>query len=287
MSVPLDIDPEKAPAAVKASSEPIMRFFSWHDAHPVALGMVLLKKYGLEFLEWDGDALYVSILDDFKATSISDQNWQKIQAFRTLLLSSAPWHEWEVFENIIQALNNNMPDPDVTQRCTVAQLLAGVDMINSIRDDEPWNEEIWKYVAACAVDQGILFLPEPLSDAMPYIEEPYIECPTCDYVVDVDDVKMKCIVSYDTEFPLTDNGTPVNCPVATGRWKTLVVKRRDGDAVQAKFEEWKNLEEVDFDEEDEVELPAAKLVVAHRYGQLRRKQLVQQLEALQPWVGKD
>lgn len=287
MSVPLGIDPDRAPAPVRSSSEPIMRFFSWHDAHPVALGMVLLKRYGPEFVEWDGDALYSDILDDFKATSISDQNWQKIQAFRTLLLSSAPWHEWEVFENVVQALNNNMPDPEITQRCTVAQLLAGVEMINDIRDDEPWGEEIWKYVAACSLDQGIPWVPEPLDPAVHFIEEPHFECPTCEHVVDIDLDRLKCIVSYDTEFPLTDNGTPSNCPVANNTWKGLTKKKRDGSAVKAKFDEWKDFEELDFDENDDVELPAAKLVVAHRYAKLRREQLIEQLEALEQWVGKE
>lgn len=284
MPIPLGLDPKKVHPRVKESSEPIMRFFSWHDAHPLALWMVLFKRYGEDIFDYDNDALYLDIIEDFNATAISDLNWQKIQAFLTLLSSTAPWKEWEVFENIIQALNNNMPDPRLLQKATVAQLMAGIDMINDVRNDEKFDDEIWKYVAACALDDGIPWVPEPLTKANFYLEERYFMCPTCDYRIEIEPDRQKCIESYDTEFPLNNEGTPKNCPFVTGEWVKLTRKKRDGTAIRKKFEEWKGLDSIDFDSGSVVELPAARLVVAHSYVNYRRKQLVEQLEALEYWV---
>jgi hypothetical protein len=149
---------------VVASLEPIIRFFSYHDAHPVALGMVLMEKFGHDWVDWEPDALKHEIITSFRATSVSDHNWQKIQAFRTCLLVTTPWAEWHIFENIVLAMNNVIPDPFVLQQCSVAQLMAGVDIINQVREEE-FGTEIEGYVASCAIDEGLMWLPEPLDFA--------------------------------------------------------------------------------------------------------------------------
>jgi hypothetical protein len=148
---PFGLDVSKAPRSVQASLEPIIRFFSYHDAHPVALGMVLIEKFGYEWLEWEEEVLKYEIISSFKATSISDHNWQKIEAFRTMLLVITPWVEWDAFENVVIAVNNCIPDPEIIQKCSISQLMAGVDIMKQVRD-EPFNTEICGYMASCAID---------------------------------------------------------------------------------------------------------------------------------------
>ena len=251
---------------------PISLFFGWHDAHPAVLGNLLLRNFGLDMLEWEAEALQQSIKKDLGVLSISNSNWQKIQAFRTLLNTVSAWSEWEIFENIILAFNNIIPNPEVLQKCSVAQLLCGVTIINSIREYE-WQEDIHKYIAACAIEQGITWLPEPLQNARPYIEKPYFKCPVCDHVVDVDSVAMKCVLSYDTEFPFNDQGSSPDCPLKKG-WMRLVKKRVDGSSVGYLFEQWKELSELAFDETDFLAVQAAKLVVAYRYNMKKEKDLI-------------
>lgn len=284
---PFGLDVRKAPRSVQASLEPIIRFFSYHDAHPVALGMVLIEKFGYEWLEWDSEVLKDEIIRSFRATSISDQNWQKIQAFRTLLLVTTPWAEWDVFENVILALNNVVPNPDIVQKCSVSQLLAGADIMNQIRD-EKFGLEICGYAASCAIDDGVLWLPSPLSCANDVLHEPSYRCKDCGTVglwtgaITQDKRCDYCCerFSHGREFDGKPNPSlPEECGKNIERFL-----KRDPEDVEKRFEEWKSEDSADVNPEDPTDVQAAKLVVAYKYMLLRRQQLVDQLEELKSWV---
>ena len=89
---------------------------------------------------------------------------------------------------------------------------------------------------------------------------------------------MKCIMSFETEFMLNHEGTPKNCPL-NSNWMSLVKKQVDGSPVARLFYEWRDLSELPVKETNPVEVQAAKLIVAHKYKNLRDHQLYQQLEA--------
>lgn len=282
------LDITKAPAPVQASLEPIIRFFSFHDAHPVALMFVLMEKFGTEWLTWEPDTLKREILTTFRATSVSEHNWQKIQAVRVLTSSMGFWREWHVFEKIIQALNNNVPRFDITQRCTISQLMAGVDIANTVRNEE-YGDEILRYVAACALDEGVTYLPAPLDFAQRTLSRPIYICKTCGNTDD-DDMDGRCdycTARFVDEHPLNMKPHPL-VPSAAG---TNVEKRDtyDYQAVQRRFEELRTVgktipDSIKLDEDKTEDVQAAKLVVAYQYMQLRNRQLADQLEELKSWV---
>jgi len=283
MPLKFGLDISRAPRPVRESKEPIIRFFSFHDAHPIALGMVCMEKFGVEWFEWSPEALRHAILKEFKATSISEHNWQKIQAFRTLLLVTSPWSEWEVFENIIQALNNNVPDIHLTQVCTLSQLMAGVDTINQIRDEE-FGDEVEGYVAACAMDAGVTFLPEPLDFAQDRLSEPQYECLDCGNVdaADLNDGRCDvCCERFSDDRPLNQQPNP-QLPASCGTNIRTFLKR-DPTKVWGRFGELKK-STTEINEDSPVDVQALKLLVAHKYTQQRRKELVEQLEELKGWV---
>lgn len=284
MTASFGLDIAKAPKSVLASLEPIIRFFSYHDAHPVALGMVLMEKFGTDWFDWEPEALHSEVISTFKATSISEHNWQKIQAFRTMLQASSPWTEWEAFENVIQALNNNVPDIYVLQGCSLSQLMAGVDIMSQTRK-EGFSEEVYGYIAACAIEDGVTFLPTPLGGAQHSLSEPQYRCLDCGNVDDHEPSFPRCDVCTERfcdQHPLNGKANPA-LPDGCGR-NIEVFLTRDPAGVSEQFEQWKGLDAADVDEEDIVQLQAAKLVVAHKYMMQRRQELVTQLEELKSWV---
>lgn len=281
------LDIKKAPRVVQASLEPIIRFFSYHDAHPVALGMVLMEKFSYDWIEWEADTLKYEIIRTFKASGVSDHNWQKIQAFRTLLSTTLPWEEWDAFENVVLALNNVVPLVDILQMCSLAQLAAGVDIINQIRDDQEYQSEVVGYVAACAVQEGVTWLPEPLDFAREMLAEPMYRCRDCGTVARYEGAAKEhkqcsyCCERYahGREFDGKPNPKFKDCG------KNLeIYDKRDSTGVPERFREWKAEETVKPDPTSPVDVQAAKLVVAHKYMLLRRQQLVEQLEELKAWV---
>ena len=279
------LDVSKAPAPVQASLEPIIRFFSYHDAHPVALTLVLMEKFGADWFDWEPDTLKREILQTFRATSVSEHNWQKIQAVRVLTATMGFWSEWHIFEKIIQALNNNIPRFDITQRCTMAQLTAGVDIANTIRS-ESYGDEIQRYVAACALDEGVNYLPPPLDFAQLVLSEPSYHCRVCGQI-DTDDFDGRCdfcTARFRGEHPLDMKVSP-EVPKDAGT-KVDKFLRREFAAVEKKFGELKikDRSELDLDEDKTEDVQASKLMVAYDYMQLRNHQLAEQLEELKSWV---
>jgi hypothetical protein len=286
-SVKWGIDTSKAPFPVLSSEEPIIRFFSFHDAHPIALTMVLMEKFGTEWIDWESDVLKFEIIASFKANSVSEHNWQKIQAIRLLLKTVGFWKEWHIFEKIIHALNNNIPRFDVSQRCTISQLMAGVDIVSNVRS-EPFEDEVQRYIVACAMDQGVMYLPEPLEFAQAILRETKYKCLDCGTIdtLHPDERCDFCCGRYKQFHNLSFKPSP-SAPDKAGRNIVKFVERNDGP-VRHRFEELKKKgwDALKLSDESADDVQAAKLMVAYDYVLKRRRELVEQLEELKSWVTK-
>jgi hypothetical protein len=279
------MDPAKVPPPMQHSLEPIIRFFGFHDSHPVALTMSLLEKFGSEWFEWEPDTLRSEIVMSFQTTNVSEHNWQKIQAVRTLTTTVGFWTEWHIFEKVIQALNNNIPRFDICQRCTLAQLMAGVDIANTIRV-EKYGWEIEAYIAACALDEGVVYVPPPLDFAQRLLSSPKYECPECG-AIDSDDIDGRCDFCcgrFQHEHPLSMKPSPFVGKDAGTKVRHFL--ERDPAPIKARFEELKagGIENFTLSDESPEDVQASKLMVAYRYMQHRQSQLVDQLEELKTWV---
>ena len=297
------LDLAKIAAAIHDPQGPVPRLLRYHDAHPITFMMVLMKGFkeleekqpaqdedrsyfGLDWLEWDPEVLHSEIRGLYGAVTISEHNWQKIQALRTLMTSVGFWHEWEVFEKVIHALNNNVPRFDVAQPCSMAQLMAGVDIANSMRRDG-FGDEIKRYVAACAMEEGVMYLPPPLDFAQDILSEPKYRCLDCgriDYDDLTDDRCDFCSGRFSDDHPLSFRANPA-VPEDKGR-NIVRYKLRDPGPAKVRFDEWKlkDPSEIDVDDTSMADVQAAKLVVAYNYMKLRQGQLSSQLKELEAWV---
>ena len=278
---------QPSPSPPPPNREPVGRYFNYHDAHPITLMMALLEKFGPECFEWEGDTLKREISITFNSPIISEHNWQKIQAVRALTGTVGFWVEWHIFEKMVQALNNNVPRFDISQRCTIAQLMAGVDIANTIRKEE-YGEEIRKYISACAIDQGIEYLPPPLDFAQGVLSEPRYKCKVCgtDALDDLDGRCDFCCGRFQDGRPFNfkpSEHVPKDAGTKVERYLT-----RDPDPVRKRFVELKLKDRSEMDLSDEVseDVQTAKLLVAYDYMRMRQKQLVNQLEELKSWMAK-
>ena len=137
--------------------------FVHHDSHPVVFDVALLRRYGTDWFEWEAETLWKEIKEDFHVPSISDHAKAKIQAVKTLHIGQMYWTSWEVFCWITQALNNNIPDWQVIQKPSIAQLFNSVDSAEMVRSDEVFALEVQSFVAASLLDEGVLYAPHPIA----------------------------------------------------------------------------------------------------------------------------
>jgi hypothetical protein len=167
--------PDKSVA--KLASTTYINFFQHPDAHPLVLDLILLQKYGPEWMLWEPETLRWRIPQDFKTSDVSDLNMEKIQAVKTLHFSDAPWQDWEVFLPCCMAVNGLFPDFEVLQAPSVQQCMVAIDIFNKIRQDVPWSEELKVFLGVAWRHEGMFCPTEPAG---------FVEVDMSDLAVDID-----------------------------------------------------------------------------------------------------
>jgi len=145
----LSHDKETAPSVLPMAGA-VTKANIWQhpDAHPIALDLALVGRYGADWLEWEVETLQIIIPHDFNTPSLSDLNLEKIQACRTLHLVDSYWERWEVFLWCTMAFNGEFPDFRDMQIPAVGQVLVSCDIAARIRDDVAWSDEVKAFTAS-------------------------------------------------------------------------------------------------------------------------------------------
>lgn len=235
--------------------------FEHHDSHPILLSMVLLDRYNYEWLDWEPETLWTEIKDDFKQPTISVHTRNKIQAVKTCHLVDTAWKAWETFYVVCQAFNNNVPNFRTLDAPSTAQIMNAVSIMKQIADHE-FSEEVAQFVAACCLEEGVIFLPDPIDFAQEWAANPRYRCSQCGRI-DRDD----------------DNDVCDHCGAPESSLKKEF--ERDYRPVKARYEECiRKGDDRDELQETLVDIQVARLLVARDYMLERKKNLIQQAEAV-------
>lgn len=160
------------------------------DAHPVALTLRLLDRYGPEYLEWEPEVLRVTLSRD--ASQLSNVVWTKILAARVALFSPSPWRQWEVFHYVCRGLAGHQPNVVYLEQPEIGHLMHGIDVLRLFDPTRVTGIEIDKFVAATLKHEGGVFAPPPLDFATRELENPQLSCAACG-ALHRDDNDTRCI----------------------------------------------------------------------------------------------
>lgn len=190
MAGPSDIDLPSRSVRVTRQS-----VFSTPDVHPLAADRLLEEKYGVEWLLWEPETLWVTISKDFALhAELSRVVKAGIQAVRTLHNTDQFFTEWQVTNWVTQSLDGNLPDFDTLQDAEPGQLMHAVYCAGLLRGVITYDDEVQKWMACEFLDAGLVYAPPPLEfiqDEMAMIEahckrcgnvewsEGLTECPSC------------------------------------------------------------------------------------------------------------
>lgn len=282
---PEELAPVPQPAPRSLTSRSV---FSHPDAHPLALDVVLLKHFELEWLQWLPDTLFLEIEKTF-TTSIAEVNKLKILASQTLHVTDAAWEEWEIFEKTVWALNGMVPRVDTIQPPDLPMLFAGVSMINDIRQ-ESYGEEVSRYCAAVFLHEHVHYAPEPLTFCQQYLTQPTYKCKDCGQAGSAlppfDGMCWSCGGHFDSEHPFKFEPSPEAIRLGRGRNLEMGVTF-DPEPAKKRFQE---LNAMPADQvaaairEASEDLQAAKLITAVDFMKYRSQQLAEQLTSLRSWL---
>lgn len=258
--------------------------FSHSEAHPFVLDMALIKAFQLDWFSWDPETLFTEIEKTFR-TSIAEVNRLKILVASTLHTSDVFWDQWEVFEKAVLALNGMIPRVGYIQPPDVATIMAAVDMVNSIREEE-FSEEVSRYVAACFLNDHVSYAPPPLDFCAEYLCDKRYRCGECgkegSALPPFDGHCDSCSRKFEDDHPLNFKPHP---DAKDDPSKVEYFCRLDPEPTRKRFEELLKLpaNEVKIDETaDDIE--AAKLIAATDYMNFRRNQRDTQLSQIKDWM---
>jgi ribosomal protein L37E len=239
-------------------------FLTHPDAHPVALVLFLTTKYGPEWAKWEPETLWTTLAKDFVEPSMHTR--AKLQAARTVLRTNSPFNRWEVFAWVSQAFNNNFPDFVTVHPASVPQLFNVVWICNELRNQPEYDDEVQRWIAACALNEGVVFLPPPLDFAQKQTSLIEYRCKRCGNI-DPDDDTPECDYCGAPPSELEKRSRYADPDSVSRMWEMVKDKPSDSVVLQ----------------EDFTGVQLARLLVARDYLDMRKKQAENQAKELGLW----
>jgi hypothetical protein len=152
-----------------ASREPIARDFLLHheDKSAVGIYMAFRNIYGVEALDWEPETVWITLGKD--GINLSEEARNKLQAVLTLHKNPAFYWDNIVFQQTVNALNEEIFDPECLQENHPAHMAWAVYESGVIRGLDPdksgipeFDEDVQQYMAVCLKRAGHVYPPDQL-----------------------------------------------------------------------------------------------------------------------------
>ena len=130
--------------------------FTNKNSHPLVLNLILLKEFGKEYLGWEPETCWFEIKRTWGPT-VSESSRNKIQAIRTCHVSDQPYERWEIFEKVALGLLGMSPRFALIQKTTPHRASVALEIFGHVRPEKDITPEVYKYVAACMLDYGMVY----------------------------------------------------------------------------------------------------------------------------------
>lgn len=137
---------------------------------PRTLVEVLAAGLGGSWLTWEPETIYTEIARVWNVES-SHIVFEKILALQTLLVTDSFWDDALVFENMILAFNDHVPDPDMIKSVHPREIALGMVLAIDVRNKTDFVYDVTAYIRACHREYGVLVYHPILAFAQPKHED--------------------------------------------------------------------------------------------------------------------
>ena len=159
------------------------------NTHPVMLDKILSYLWP-DWVMQEPETTLTMLRSFTGSGTISPITRTKVNALKVIHSSESPWDDWESFQWIGQALNDQMADFSNAYRPELAELFVTIETLNKLRKMF-FMDEVKRWMAACCLDQGIVYTPAPLDFLQPLIAQFEYKCTRCGNI-DLDEENEKC-----------------------------------------------------------------------------------------------
>lgn len=264
-----------------------MSLFTDEQTHPLILLRALTAKYGVDWMEWGPTVLRRTVEHDFP-DGVSKVNLAKALAGAVVATRDEFWESWPTFLFLAQALNGHIPVVGSLVELSVGEMMVAVDVASHIRSDlgdlapaPPFSDEVTKFVAATALQNGVWYLPPPLDFAAAEAAGKSYRCKSCGNtgpVVFEDGVCDACSGRFEDGGLSQLTSWRPDPRYLKGAKNVEYFEKNPTDRVRARFEQVLNGKDITL-QETQADVCVARLLVAYNYMAERRDQLKQQAEA--------
>lgn len=132
------------------------------------LNCLILKTYGSQCYNWEFETLWMQLMEDYGVV-LSDFTKHKISAVISLNTSTQFYDNWESFENICQAFNDNDVHFEDMTPLTAEELTWGV--IEAMLNDDfegVFSADVLAYIESIFKKDGVSTCPEFISHKVKY-----------------------------------------------------------------------------------------------------------------------
>lgn len=120
----------------------------------------LNDNYKREWWDWEPETIWQTLsMDDIQ---VDEELKDTVLALQVCVTTMAPFEHWHIFENVGHAFNGNpvlfnMVQPLEPDECSLAHKI-----LRLLQPKTEYESEILGYIAMCARNAGLVFLPEEL-----------------------------------------------------------------------------------------------------------------------------
>lgn len=118
------------------------------------------EHHGREWWDWEPETLWKTIEDDHISGATPTELKEAILALQVILNTNSPFENWHIFEKVGHAFNMNNVDFSILQPLELDEAALTVAIMNRIRPKQEYEPEVLTYIAVCARQSGMAYLPE-------------------------------------------------------------------------------------------------------------------------------
>lgn len=128
---------------------------------PEVIFRYLNQTYGRSWWDWEPETIWQTLQKD-EGLEASEEIKNLIMALQVLVNTNYAHELWHVFENVGQALNGNVVNFAAIQPLELNEIALTLRVMNAIRPEQEFEDDICGYIAASAKESGVVYLPKDL-----------------------------------------------------------------------------------------------------------------------------
>ncbi len=122
----------------------------------------LNEKYGQSWWDWEPETVWQTLQHDYAISFVDEKTKNLIQAMQVICKTNFPFEDWHAFEKVGQALNMNPVSFEHVQLMDLDQVAYTIKILETMRPNMKFEDDILGYTAASAKHCGVCYLPEDL-----------------------------------------------------------------------------------------------------------------------------